>query len=63
MGHGHVLLPDVDGLLQQVGGRLQGKKILPKLSRHILTSRSSSVTPEEGNEGRVVEGEGLRVHL
>ena len=63
MGHGHVLLPDVDGLLQQVGGRLQSKTILPKLLRHLLTSRSSSVTPEEGNEGRVVEGEGVRGHL
>ena len=63
VGHGHVLLPDVDGLLQQVGGRLQSKKILPKLSRHILTSRSSSVTPEEGDEGRVEEEGGVRVHL
>ena len=25
VGHGHVLLPDVDGLLQQLGGRLQTK--------------------------------------
>ena len=57
MGDGHVLLPDVDGLLEQLGGSLQTKKILPRLFRHLLTSRSSSVTPEEGDERRVVEEE------